>query len=272
LSQLELGPLRVLTTEAVRDAIRRRVVFAVVIVCILCLFMIDSCTSCNADIRLEGDIGKSLDVLGWGGMAVFCVLALWVITLAGLLAADHLSQSLDDGSAQLVLARPVSRETFALSRLAGSLLVSLGAGVILLGGATVLLAMRNGLALTPALLASLACVLSSVAVASSAMTASLYLPKVATILLVLVAVVLVSVLNLASVSGVELQGFYRAIDQLGPPLASSIALALAPWSGQVAQNVGALGVTLRLLAWAAGGVALLAFCFRRHAIVQRGSG
>ena len=266
MSRLDLSSLWLLTAEAVRDAARRRVVGAVVVVCFVCLLMLDTCTSCNADIQIEGDIARSLDVLGWAGMAVFCVLALWIITLAGLLAADHLAQTLEDGSAPLVLARPVARETFALARLVGSLGVSLSAGAILLGGATFLLGSRSGLAWTPALLATLACVASSLAVASLAMTASLYLPRVATFLLVFVGVGVLSLLNLASVSGVELQGVYRLLDQLGPPLASSIALALAPWSGRVPHNADALGIALRLAAWAVGGVALLLLSFRRREI------
>ncbi len=261
-----MAALRLLTVEAVRDAARRRVVLAVLVLCFLCLTTLDRCTSCNASIDLRGDIAQSVDVLGWAGMAVFCVLALWTVTLAGLLASDHLSESLDDGSARLVLARPVARDTFALSRLAGSLLVSLAAAVIVLGGASFFLSTRNALPLAPAVVATVACILSAIAVASLAMTASLYLPRIATMLFVITVVTGFSLLNLASLSGIELRGLYGVLDQLGPPLASSIAVALAPWSGRIPENADVLSVALRLVLWAAGGVALLVSSFRRYEI------
>ena len=264
--RVDAAQLWLLSVEAVRDALRRRVVLVVVVICLLCLAMLNSCTSCDADIQVTGDISRSLDVLGWAGFGVFCVLSLWIITLAGLLAADHLTQSLSDGSALLVLSRPVGRETFALARLAGSLVVSLGAGLVLLGGATFLLSARSGLDVEPALFATLACVTSSLCVAACAMTASLYLPRVAIFLLVFVGVAVVSVLNLVSISGVELHGLYHVVDRFGPPFASSIALSLAPWSGREPEGLSALQVGLRLLLWAVAGLAVLAFCFRRREI------
>ncbi len=263
---MDPGQLQVLTLEALRDAVRRKVVLVVLVVCFLCLAMMYSCTSCNGEIELSGDLAKSLDVLAYAGYGLFCVLSLWTITLAGLLAADHLSESLADGSALLVLARPVGRGTFALSRLLGSLGVSLGAGLILLGGATLLLSMRNDLAPLPAVAATLACFLSGICVASLAMAASLYLPRVAIFMLVFVFVAVISVLNLASVSGAELSGVYLLIDQVGPPLASSIAIALKPWSGQLPSGGDAAAIVARLFAWAGGGVVLLLYVFGRSEI------
>ena len=228
--------------------------------------MMNSCTSCTGELRIEGDMAQSLDILSWAGVSLFCVTGLWIIVLAGLLAADHLAASLEDGSALLLLSRPVSRAEFAIARLLGALAVSIGAGAILLGGATFFLSARGDFSVAPALLACLACLLGSVTAAAFSMTVSLYLPRVATFLLVIASVGLISTLNLLALSGVELGALYTAIDRLGPPFATGIVQALAPWSDGKVAVPGAIGVGLRLLVWAVGSVAVLGFAFRRREI------
>ena len=258
--------LYLLTAEAVHDARRRRIVLVVLVVCIASLLMMNSCTSCSGELSVEGDVALPFDILGWAGVSLFCVIGLWVIVLAGLLAADHLTASLEDGSALLVLSRPVSRAEFAIARLLGALAVSVGAGAILLGGATFFLSTRGAFSVAPALLACLACLLSSVTAAALSMTVSLYLPRVATFLLVFASVALISTVNLLSLSGVELSTLYAAIDQLGPPFAAGIVQALAPWSEGELAGPGALGVALRLLLWAVGSVTLLSFAFKSREV------
>lgn len=259
---IDLRAFGLLTMEAIRDAFRRKTVAVVGVVCILSLAMMESCSGCHTQIQLEGDAAGAFDVLSWAGVAAWCVLALWVITLAGMLAADHLSQAVDDGSAQLVLARPVSRDTFALARLAGSLAVSLGAGVILLAGGTFFVAVRNELPLAPALVAFAACALSCIAIAGFAMTASLYLPRMATVMLTFLAIASISSVNLVSVSTGGVDGLYGVIDRIGPPLATSVVLALSPWAGKALEHVNVLSVVARLFLWALGGVWLLLWNFR----------
>lgn len=261
---LDLRAFRLLAAEAIRDAFRRRTVAVVGVVCILTLFMMESCSGCNAQVQLEGDAAGALDVLSWAGVAAWCVLALWVVTLSGLLGADHLSQVIEDGSADLVLARPVSRDTFVLSRLAGSLAVTLAAGLVLLGAATFLFAVRSGLPATPALSAFLACMLSCVAIGALAMTASIHLPRMASVMLTFLAIAAISSVNLVSVSTGGVGGVYALIDQFGPPLATSIVLALSPWAGKSLEHVSALSVMMRGVLWALGGVWLLVWSFRRR--------
>jgi ABC-type transport system involved in multi-copper enzyme maturation permease subunit len=267
--RIDAGHVRLLTAEGVRDAARRRVVPAVLVFCFLSLAMVNSCTSCNADVQISGnDSSAALDILGWAGVGVFSVLALWAITLAGLLAADHLAASLEDGSALLVLARPVSRASFALSRLIGSLAVSIGAGLVLMGGATFFLAARSDLAIAPALLATLAAVLSSVCIAALAMAASLYLPRVAVFIMVLGGVALISIVNWMSFTGAEQSMFFTLLNGFGPPLASSLAHVLAPWSDQAPAAGALLSVSVRLVVWAVGSIALLLFVFERRELTS----
>ncbi len=264
LNWVQLG---ILTREAVQDAIRRRIVFVVLVVLILSMMMLDTCTStCNGQLQLEGELARSIDILAWAGVGVFALLTTWILALAGLLASDHLTQSLSDGSALLVLARPVSRATFVLARLLGSLLVSTVAGVILLGGASFLLQARSDLALSPAVIAIAFCLINSVTLASLAMTASLYLPRVAIFLLVFLSIGVVSLANLASISGSDLGGAYLIIDRLGPPLMSATVLALEPWANQTIPGLNEFDVVLRMVVWSGLGVALLIAAFRRREI------
>jgi ABC-type transport system involved in multi-copper enzyme maturation permease subunit len=92
---------------------------------------------------------------------------------------SRFGETFDDGSASLVLARPVGRATFALSRLAGVLAIAFATGAVLLGGTTALLYTRHDLAVASAVWGGLACALGAVVVASLAMAASLFLPRIA---------------------------------------------------------------------------------------------
>jgi ABC-type transport system involved in multi-copper enzyme maturation permease subunit len=261
---LELRELRLLTVEGIRDAARRRIVPALVVICLLSLMMVNSCTQCTSDIDIQGAGAPiELDVLLWTGVGVLLILSYWITVLAGLLASDHLSAMLEDGSALLVLSRPVSRSSLALSRLLGSLAISFGAGVVLLLGAAFLLYTRSGLSPYPVLLALAATFLSCVCVASFAMTASLFLPRIVTFLLVFLAVSLVSVLNLVSASGGELGAVYSILDQYGPPFSTSVAVALVPWSGNAIELEHLVDVAARGLVWAAAGSSTLLYIFRR---------
>jgi hypothetical protein len=211
---------------------------------------------------VNGELRELSELAGPAGLGSFVLLGLWGIALAGVLASDHLRSTLDDGSALLALARPISRAAFALARLAGVLGLSSCAGVLVLGSAIALLAVRSGLAVAPALLASAGCARGCVAVAALAMTASLALPRAATLLLVLGGVWLVAFAN-ALGSFTQLGGWLGALDRVGPPLASSMALALAPWLDGVTITGDPVRVIARLVAWAIAAVLALIYAFRR---------
>jgi hypothetical protein len=257
---------RALLGEAVHDAIRRRIIPAIAAVALLSLMMVDSCTSCAPSLVSNGVPVDGPDISGWSGMVIYTVLALWTMVLAGVLASDHLAEVLADGTAPLVLSRPVSREVFALARLGGVLVIALVAGAILLGGTTALLVLRNGVALGPALIGGLVSVLGATTVAALSMLASLFLPRIATVMLLLVAVGIVAGVNTAGLSGADFGGFAWAIDRFGPPLASSVVAVLAPWVDPVPVHANAFDLVLRIGVWAVGAVALLVVVFRRQDI------
>jgi hypothetical protein len=170
---------RALAGEAVHDAVRRRIVPAIAAVSLLSLVVVDSCTSCGTPSIVQNGVPVELpEIAGWTGMVIFAVLSLWVMVLAGVLASDHLRETLADGSASLVLARPVDRATFALSRLAGVLVIVFVTGAVLLGGSTALLHARHGVAIAGAAWGGLACALGAAVVASLSMTATLFLPRI----------------------------------------------------------------------------------------------
>jgi hypothetical protein len=255
-----------LTGEAVRDAVRRRIVPAIAVISLLSLLMVDSCTSCAPAISQNGVPVELPEIAGWTGMVIFAVLALWVMVLAGILGSDHLAETLSDGSASLVLARPVGRPVFALSRLSGALVIAFATGAVLLGGTTALLSARHDVAVASAVWGGLACALGSVAVASLAMTASLFLPRIATVLLVLVGVGVIAITNAIGLFGVELGGLAWAIDRFGPPLGSAVVAALAPWIAPVEVPGDPVELAIRIAAWAVGGVSLLLVVFRHRDI------
>ena len=251
-----------LAREAIADALRRRIAAAVALAALVSVAMLESCTSCSPSVNVNGHMREMSELAGPAGLGAFVVLGLWVIALAGVLAADHLQSTLDDGSALLALARPISRDSFALARLAGVLGLACAAGLVMLGSATLLLAARRGLPVAPALAASAACALGSIAVAALAMAASLALPRAATLLLVIGGVWLSAIAN-ALGSFTEIGGWLGALDRIGPPLASAMAVALSPWLEGVAMHGDPLRIYARLVAWAIAGVLALVYAFRR---------
>jgi len=255
---------QVLAGDAIRDAMRRRVVPVIAAVSLLSLVIVDGCTACGPPSVVQDGVAIQLSsVAGWAALVIFAVLALWVIVLAGVLASDHLAAPLDDGSASLVLARPVGRPTFALTRLVGVLAIAFLTGAVLLGGSAALLHGRHGVPVEPAIWAGVACALGAVSVAALAMTASLFLARIATALLMFASVWLVAGVNAAALFGVKLGGIPWGIDRFGPPLGSAIAAALGPWIAPARVPVDSLELVIRSVAWAVASVSLLVVVFRR---------
>ena len=261
-----------LTAEAVRDASRRRIVAAIVLLSLGSLLLVDGCTTCSgSNVTINGEARNIEDLAGATGTTLFVVLGLWICLLAGILGSDHLQQTLDDGSATLCLSRPVSRRQFALARLVGALSVALGSGLLLLGVTAALLHLRSGLPLAPALNATLACVLGATTCAAIGMTLSLVLPRLASLFAVFAVIAGTTLANIVARIDPG-PGLLSTLDQAGPPLAAAMWTALDPWVGAVsladAATPGAWFVPawLRLALWAAGSVAALAWTFQRHEI------
>ena len=257
-----------LTRESLRDAARRRIVPAVIGLCLLTLGSINSCTTCNAEITTTGIEASSLDILGWVGVSVMGVLALFCVTLAGLLASDHLSSSLEDGSGLLVLTRPVKRRTFVFSRLSGTLCVSGLATLIMMGGASLMLILRGDLSGTPALVALLATLVNCISIASLAMMFSLFLPRVVTFLCVVGFVGWTSMANLISLSGSGLGFVSEVLNSFGPPILTAVVVPLAHWAGQPVEGVSSLDLIFRLGLWVFASISSLTFFFQQQELVR----
>jgi hypothetical protein len=258
-----MSPFTALALEALRDATRRRIVPVIVAISLLSLLALDSCTACAANLQIEAQGAAVTGVSGWTALSIFVVLGLWVLTLAGVLAADHLAECIGDGSGVLVLARPVRRDVFAWARLAGVLAVALSAGAMLLGAAVALLHARQDVEVAPALGAMLACAMGGVVVASLSMAASLHLPRIATALLAVTGVGVIAATNLAAQLGVELGGVFLWLDRYGPPLATAMIQALGAWIEPVEPRGDAFADAVRLVLWAGLAQGLLLASFRR---------
>jgi len=254
-----------LTGEAVHDAVRRRIVPVIAAVSLLSLVVVDGCTACGAPQIVQDGVAVEMpEVAGWTGMVIFAVLGLWTMVLAGILASDHLAETLADGSASLVLARPIGRPSFALARLVGALAIVFVMGIVLLGGTAAMLQARSGVAPVNALWAAFACALGSTTVASLAMTASLFLPRIATVLAVLAGVGVIASINAIGLISGELGGFSWIVDRFGPPLGSAMVAALASWIEPVEVPASGFELAVRSLAWAVASVVLLVMVFRRR--------
>jgi len=255
---------RMLAAEAVQDAVRRRVVAAIAAMSVLSLLAIDGCTTCaGGTVVINGEPTPLPELAGATGLVTFSVLALWCIALAGVLAAEHLTQPLDDGSAALVLARPVGRGAFVFARLAGAWAIALATGAVLLGATTLLLNVRTGLDPGPAAAGVVAFALGSLTVAALAMALSLALGRTANVLLVFAFVGAVALANGLALAGRDPGGALGALDALGPPLASAVVLAVASWVPQVDPAVDPAGVVFRSVLWAGGSLVVLWAGFAR---------
>jgi ABC-type transport system involved in multi-copper enzyme maturation permease subunit len=253
-----------LAREAWADALRRRVVPVIAVLALVSLFTVDSCTSCSPVITQNGQEVALPQVAGAGGLLVMVLLGLWTMVLAGVLGSDHLAEPLADGSASLLLARPVSRHAFGLARLVGAWGLAAATGVVLLFVTAWLLQARQGLPPAPALPAAAACLCGAWTVAALAMTVSLWLPRTLTALGVFAAVWLIAALELSAQFGAQLTGVAGLIERLGPPLAAPMIVALGSWIEPAASVRGsALALGARSLAWALASTGFLTLAFRR---------
>jgi len=256
-----------LTGEAVLDAVRRRIVVVIAAVSLLSLMMVDSCTSCGSgQITVDGELRSLVDLSGYTGSVTFLLLGLWSVVLAGVLAAEHLAGALDDGSAPLALSRPVGRGTFAFARLAGALSIAFTAGALLLGGTAFFLASRSELTTGPAVGAAPGFALGAITVGALAMTLSLTLPRIATVMLVFLSVFGVAMANVLGFVRPDGGGLFAWIDRFGPPLLSAPALALDAWTTEIQVPGDATTLALRGAAWALASMAVLWASFRRMEI------
>jgi hypothetical protein len=65
---------------------------------------------------------------------------------------------------------------------------------------------------------------------------------------------------------IEFGGFLGAVDRYGPPLFTSIAVAVTAWNPHAELTMTFGSTMLRLAVWAVAGIALLLALFRRREI------
>jgi hypothetical protein len=141
--------------------------------------------------------------------------------------------------------------------------IAWGSGVVVLGAAALLMHARSDLPFGPALRGGLGCALSALVVAALTMAASLWLPRLAALLLLLALVPWIFVLNGLGFAGIELEGpLNRSLQLLGPPLLTVILEGVMAWTPGLAFEGGPAAL-VRLAVWGAIGVALLVAAFRR---------
>ena len=71
--------------EALLDALRRRLVFAIAAASLLSLVVLDDCAGCAPPITVNGQVREVASLAPALGIALLIVVGLWVVTLASLL-------------------------------------------------------------------------------------------------------------------------------------------------------------------------------------------
>jgi len=255
-----------LAGEAFRDAMRRRIAPVIAVFALLSLLAVDSCTSCvvSGQITQGGAAVPVNEDSGWTGMLIFTLLSIWTMVLAGLLASDHLAETVLDGSANLILARPVRRSEFALARLAGALGITYVTGAVVLAASAWLLHLRNGVPLGAAIWAGLACAAGAFVVAALAMALSLRLTRIATAISVLFFVGAITFVNVFTLFGASLGRVGHILQYFTPPLCTAVVVALKPWIAPVVPAVDPTVMALKLAFWVVASVLILLATFRKH--------
>ena len=98
-----------------RECLRQRVVYFIFAVSLLFIFMAKGCDigTVRGENMLFGKEARQGIALGIS----FNGIAFWSIMLCGLLAAQALTRDMDEGVISVILARPISRESFVAGRL-----------------------------------------------------------------------------------------------------------------------------------------------------------
>jgi hypothetical protein len=253
-----------LAGDALHDALRNRVgLFAIVCALLVGVFA-DRCTGFDGGAIVvngrEFDVHEGARLLG---PTIYGICGLLLVLVSGFLAADALARPISERTAAMWLARPVGRAAYALARLAGALGLGLGAGIAVLGLVSVLLHVRLGLSLGPALVGIAVFAVEAWVVAAIAMALALHLPRVAALAAVVIGMQLVVFSNVLHALASTRSGLLETVERWGPPLGTAFVYAVAPWFSAAASASEWIEVVVRLVAWGAGASALLVLGFRR---------
>jgi hypothetical protein len=251
--------------DALRDAARRRGLVAAALASAMAALAVERCGHCEAAVSVQGQTlsTQAGELAVVGAIASIALIALWTYAVAALLASDGLAAALEDGVAEAVLARPVSRDTFVLARLAGAWSGALALGAALLALALALAADQPGVTLLPALRALLCVGVAAWSIAALAMCVSLSLPRAATLLLSGALGAVVVAIEAAGLFGAQMGGFAGAVVSFGPAWLAAPASALGPWLASAHLPGPPAWPNARVLAWAVALTCALVARFRR---------
>jgi len=254
-----------LARDALRDAARRRGLIAAAVASAIAAFAVSRCGHCEAAVSVQGETlsSQTSELAVIGAIASLALIAIWTYAVAALLASDGLAAALEDGVAEAVLARPVSRDQFVLARLAGAWCGAFALGTALFALAVGLAIGRNGVAPAPALAALLCMGAASWTVAALAMLVSLSLPRAATLLLFGALGAGTVAIETAALFGAPIGGLAGAIAASGPAWVAAPVNALASWLSEAHLPGPPAWPTARALAWAAVATCALVARFRR---------
>lgn len=260
-----------LALDALRDTVRRRSLLAAGVASAIAALAVNRCSGCDASVVLQGESVQGGEVAALSALASFGLLALWTYAMAALLASDGLASALEDGTAESVLARPVSRDALGLARLAGTLAGALAVGLVLIALAAGLLHARQGLALAPAVASAAAVALGAWSAAALAMALSLALPRPATLLaMTLLAAALCGADLAVWLAEERVSGPWAILGRWGPGWISAPLAPLAVWlpPGALALPAPPAFALLRSLGWGIAASGLLVGAFRRRELLR----
>ena len=125
-----------------RECVRHRGIYVIVLMALIFIFL---GKGCNAGTVKGGGIFFDQTSLQRMAMSVaFHGIGFWSMMLCGLVAAGVLTKELEDGTAVMVLCRPVGRASFVAGKLLSVLIISLITLFVLAGVYCVLLYMDTG--------------------------------------------------------------------------------------------------------------------------------
>lgn len=269
---MRAGPARTLwlfAREAFADALRRRLVLMLALMTGSTLLFLQRCTAAfTGNVEVNGR-QVALEQLGPAvGVPLFAILALGTAVLGAILAGEELERPVGTGEASLWLARPVSRDAYALGRLVGALGLALGSGLAALAAAAVLLHQRQGLELLPAVRGAGVCALGTVAASALAMALSVWIPRLAATFGVGLLFAASASMDVFSLAGHALEGTAGLLQHYGPPLLAAEVYAVAGWNPTLELHGSPPAAVARLAVWAVAGLALLLAGFRRLELVE----
>ncbi len=261
------GPL---VLETLHDAIRRRGLIAAALVSAGVALFVQRCGTCDATIQVQGESvamqGSEIGVIG--ALVSFGLAAIWTYAIVALLASDGLASALEDGGAESILARPVSRDVFVSARLVGVWGGGFAIGAALLALVVGLAVARQAVSAAAAVPAVASVGIAAIGVAAFAMWCSLSLPRVATLLVLSGVGLTVTAIELGAAVGGEPTGWSRWVALFGPAWVAAPMNALGAWLAAGSLPAPAPWAFSRVCLWTAAFCIALIARFRRIELLR----